>query len=127
MSIIFKTFAAFAIFISCLGLFGLSAYTAKVRTKEIGIRKVLGASIPSLAALLSKEFITLVLIAIVIAWPVSWFAMSKWLQNFAYHTSINVYVFAASGIAAVVVALATVSVQAIKTAIINPVKSLKTE
>jgi len=127
MSNIFKVFAAFAIFISCLGLFGLSAYTAKIRTKEIGIRKVLGASIPSLAALLSKEFITLVTIAIVIAWPISWFAMSKWLQNFAYHTSINVFVFAASGIAAVAVALATVSVQAIKTAVINPVKSLKTE
>lgn len=127
MSAIFKTFAAFAIFISCLGLFGLSAYTTKIRTKEIGIRKVLGASVPSLAALLSKEFVTLVLVAIVIAWPISWFAMSRWLQNFAYHTNINVFVFAASGIAAVAVALATVSVQAIKTAVINPVKSLKTE
>lgn len=127
MSTVFKTFAGFAIFISCLGLFGLSAYSARVRTKEVGIRKVLGASVSSLVILLSKDFILLVLIAIVIALPVSWYMMSKWLQGFAYHVNIDVFVFALSGVAAILVALTTVSIQAIKTAATNPVKTLKTE
>jgi putative ABC transport system permease protein len=127
MSTIFKAFAGFAIFISCLGLFGLSAYAARVRTKEVGIRKVLGASETSLVALLSKDFVVLVLIAIAIAWPISWFTMSKWLNNFAYHINIDALVFILSGIAAVVVAMATVSIQAIKTAVSNPVKTLKME
>ncbi|HVX51037.1 MAG TPA: FtsX-like permease family protein [Chitinophagaceae bacterium] len=127
MSIIFKAFAGFAILISCLGLFGLSAYAARIRTKEVGIRKVLGASASSLVGLLSKDFIVLVLISITIAWPVSWFTMNKWLNGFAYHVNINVLVFIISGIAAIIVAMATVSIQAIRTAVINPVKTLKSE
>jgi putative ABC transport system permease protein len=127
MSVLFKVFGAFAIFISCLGLFGLSSYAARVRTKEVGIRKVLGASEISLAGLLSKDFIVLVLIAIAIAWPVSWFTMGKWLSGFAYHVHIDAGVFLLSGVAAILVATITVSIQAIKTATLNPVKSLKTE
>jgi len=127
MSALFKVFGAFAIFISCLGLFGLSSYAARVRTKEVGIRKVLGASEFSLARLLSRDFIVLVLIAIAIAWPVSWFTMGKWLSGFAYHVRIDAGVFLLSGVAAVLVAILTVSIQAIKTALLNPIKSLKTE
>jgi len=127
MSVLFKVFGAFAIFISCLGLFGLSSYAARVRTKEVGIRKVLGATEFSLARLLSKDFIVLVLIAIVIAWPVSWVIMEKWLSGFAYHVHIDATVFLLSGLAAILVATMTVSIQAIKTATINPIKSLKTE
>ena len=127
MSTVFKAFAGFAILISCLGLFGLSAYSARMRVKEIGIRKVLGASEYSLVVLLSKDFVRLVLIAIIIALPISWLTMSNWLSNFAYHVPINAFVFFASGIAAILVALTTVSFQAIKTAILNPVSSLKTD
>ena len=122
-----RVFAALAIIISCLGLFGLAAYTAERRTKEIGIRKVLGATATSVARLLSKEFIRLAFLSCLIAFPVSWWAMNSWLQEFQYRTNIHWWVFAAAGIGAVMITLLTVSFQAIKAAIANPVKSLRTE
>jgi ABC-type antimicrobial peptide transport system permease subunit len=122
-----KIFAFLAILISCLGLFGLAAYTAERRTKEIGIRKVLGATISNVIALLSKDFLLLVAIASFIAFPVAWWLMYKFLQGFAYRISIHWWVFAIAGILAVIIALFTVSFQAIKAAIANPVKSLRTE
>ncbi|RFN60287.1 ABC transporter permease [Marixanthomonas ophiurae] len=120
-------FSLLAIFIACLGLFGLAAFTAEARTKEIGIRKVLGASISGVTGLLTKDFLKLVLIAFVIAAPVAYWLMNKWLLDFAYRTEINWWVFAVAGILAVCIALITVSFQAIKAAIANPVKSLRTE
>lgn len=120
-------FTIIAIIISCLGLFGLATFTAEQRTKEIGIRKVLGASVSGLVALLSKDFLRLVLIAVIIASPLAWWAMHKWLQNFAYQTSISWQVFALTAIIAVAIAFVTISFQAIKAAIVNPVKSLRTE
>ncbi|PWT95224.1 MAG: hypothetical protein C5B52_18285 [Bacteroidetes bacterium] len=124
---IFALFSGFAIFISCLGLLGLSLFTTAQRTKEIGVRKVLGASIGNIVLLLSKDFIRLVLIAFIIASPVAWFIMHNWLQDFAYRINISWWVFAASGTLAVIIALATISFQAIKAALSNPVKSLRTE
>jgi putative ABC transport system permease protein len=124
---IFTTFSVLAILIACLGLLGLATYTAEQRTKEIGIRKVLGANIGSIVGLLSKDFIKLVLIAILVATPVAWFAMNKWLEGFAYQVPIHWYVFLISGLLAVTVALVTISFQAIKAAMLNPVKSLKSE
>lgn len=120
-------FALLAILISCLGLFGLAAYTAERRTKEIGIRKVLGASIAGLTALLSKDFLVLVAIACLIAFPLSWWAMNNWLQSFAYRIDLEWWVFAAAGLLAMTIALITVSTQAIKASLTNPVKSLRTE
>ncbi|MGZ3871278.1 MAG: ABC transporter permease [Mucilaginibacter sp.] len=120
-------FAVLAIFISCLGLFGLAAYTAGRRIKEIGIRKVLGASVNGLVALLSIDFLQLVALSCLIAFPAAWWAMSKWLQDYQYRIEIHWWVFALSGVLAVLIALATVSFQAIKAALINPVKSLKSE
>lgn len=122
-----RIFAILAIFISCLGLFGLAAYTAEQRSKEIGIRKVLGADVAGIAKLLSKDFLKLVLIAILIAVPIAWWGMHKWLQSFAYRIEITWWVFAIAGITAIGIALVTVSFQAIKAAIANPVKSLRTE
>ncbi len=116
-----------AILISCLGLFGLATYTAQVKTKEIGIRKVLGASVASIIRLLSKEFIVLVVAAFVIATPIAWYFMSKWLRDFAYRININWWIFLVTGVLAIVIALLTVGFQAIKAAIANPVKSLRTE
>ena len=124
---VFITFAALAIFIACLGLFGLAAYSAQQRTKEIGIRKVLGSSVNSIVALLSKDFIRLVIIAIVIATPLAWWAMSKWLQNFAYRINISWWIFFIAGALALLIALITISFQAIKAAVANPIKSLRTE
>lgn len=121
------SFAILAILIACLGLFGLATYMAEQRTKEIGVRKVLGASVPDIISMLSKDFVKLVLIAAVIAFPVAWFAMNKWLQEFAYRIDIGWWVFMIAGLAAIVIALVTVSFQAIKAAIANPVKSLRTE
>jgi len=115
------------IFIACLGLFGLATYSAVQRVKEIGVRKVLGASVVNLASLLSKDFLKLVLIANGIAFPVAWWAVNKWLQEFAYHIEVKWWVFGLAGISAIVIALFTVSFQAIKAAIANPVKSLRTE
>jgi len=124
---LFITFAVFAIFIACLGLFGLVTYAAEQRAKEIGIRKVLGANIGGIVAMLSKDFAKLVLIASLIAFPVAWWSMNKWLQSFAYRIDISWWVFVAAGAAAIVIALITVSFQAIKAAVANPVKSLRTE
>ncbi|HOY12694.1 MAG TPA: FtsX-like permease family protein, partial [Saprospiraceae bacterium] len=115
------------ILIACLGLFGLATYTAEQRVKEIGVRKVLGASIPNLAALLSKDFLKLVLIANGIAFPLAWWATNKWLQEFAYHIDLEWWFFALAGVVAVTIASLTVSFQAIKAAVMNPVKALKTE
>jgi putative ABC transport system permease protein len=116
-----------AIFISCLGLLGLVIFTTTQRTKEIGVRKVLGASVSQIVSLLSKDFMQLVILAFVIAAPLAWLAMHKWLDDFAYRTTISWWIFALSGIAMVVIALLTLSIQTIRSAIVNPVKSLRTE
>lgn len=124
---VLSIFAVIAISIACMGLFGLSMFTTRQRTKEIGIRKVLGASIPGVTALLSKDFIKLVLLAAIIAFPISWVLMNKWLEDFAYRVEISWWVFAVAGIGTLMIALITVSFQAIKAAWVNPVKSLRTE
>ncbi|GAA4307111.1 ABC transporter permease [Compostibacter hankyongensis] len=124
---LFNLFAAIAIFISCLGLFGLATYTAQVRIKEVGIRKVLGATVGNVTALLSVDFLRLVLIAIVAAIPLAWWGMSSWLNNFAYRTRVSWWIFLVAGLSAILIALATVSFQAIRAALANPVKSLRTE
>ena len=124
---IFGVFAMLAIFIACMGLLGLAMYVIRLRTKEIGVRKVLGASIFGLVALLSKDFLKLVLIAIVIAAPVAWYIMNQWLQDFAYKIDMEWWMFAIAGLLAVGIALLTVSFQSIKAALMNPVKSLKSE
>ncbi|XWW43851.1 ABC transporter permease [Fibrella sp. USSR17] len=116
-----------AILISCLGLFGLAAHAADMRTKEIGVRKVLGATVASIVTLLSKDFLKLVLIAIAVASPLAWYAMTQWLGSFAYKTDMEWWVFAGSGTLAVAIALVTVSFQSVKAALMNPVKSLRTE
>jgi putative ABC transport system permease protein len=120
-------FAGLTVFISCLGLFGLAIYMAESRIKEIGVRKVLGASVTGLAALLSKDFLRLVLISFVIASPVAWWAMHSWLSEYPYRVAIQWWVFAASGLMSVLIAIVTVSYQAIRAALANPVKSLRTE
>jgi len=122
-----RVFAALAIIISCLGLFGLAAYTAERRTKEIGIRKVLGSTVPGIAALLSKDFLKLVSISCVLAFPLAWWMMHNWLQGYEYRITISWAIFLIAGFLAIVIALLTVSFQAIKAAIANPVKSLRTE
>ena len=109
------------------GLLGLAMFTAEQRTREIGIRKVLGASVSGLFTLLSKEFLQLVFIAFVIAAPLAWLAITKWLQDYTYRTEVNWWVFAVAGLAALLIALLTVSFQALKAAVANPVKSLRTE
>ena len=124
---IFITFAVLAILIACLGLFGLVTYAAEQRIREIGIRKVLGASVSNIAGMLSTDFLKLVIISAAIAFPLAWWAMNKWLQGFAYRVNINWWVFAIAGILALLIALVTVSFQAIKAAVANPVKSLRTE
>ncbi len=124
---IFTIFSFIAIFIACLGLFGLSAFTITQRIKEIGIRKVLGASVGSIVQLISKDFLFLVLIAAIIAFPVAWYAMRNWLQDFAYRINIPWWMFIAAGLLAALIAFATISIEAIKAATANPVKSLKTE
>jgi len=116
-----------AILIACLGLFGLASFTFERRTKEIGIRKVLGASIPNIIFLFSNEFIKLIFISNIIAWPVAYFAMNTWLNDFAYKTEINIWIFVLSGLISVLIALLTVSFQAIKAGFSNPVKSLRYE
>jgi putative ABC transport system permease protein len=124
---ILNIFALLTILVACLGLFGLATYTAEQRTKEIGIRKVLGASVTSVTKMLSKDFIKLVFIACLIAFPLSWWAMNKWLQSFAYRIHISWWIFLAAGIISILIALITVSFQAIKAAVANPVKSLRSE
>lgn len=124
---IFTIFTSLAIFIACLGLFGLVSFMAEQRTKEIGIRKVLGASLSSVANLLSKELVKLVVIANFIAWPIAWYAMNLWLQRFAYHINIEWYVFVIAALIAFIIAVVTVSFQSIKAAMANPIDSLKSE
>jgi putative ABC transport system permease protein len=124
---IFITFAVLAILIASLGLFGLITYAAEQRVKEIGIRKVLGASVPGIAGLLSKDFLKLVIISAIIAFPVAWWAMNKWLQDFAYRINISWWVFVAAGTIALLIALITVSFRAIKAAAANATRSLRTE
>ncbi|MBI1227235.1 MAG: FtsX-like permease family protein [Bacteroidetes bacterium] len=120
-------FAALAIFVSCLGLFALAAFVAERRTKEIGIRKVLGASVQNLVGLLSKEFLALVLVALVVATPVAWYAMNHWLQNFESRISLQWWFFVVAGLAAIGIAFFTMSFQSIKAALANPMKSLRSE
>jgi ABC-type antimicrobial peptide transport system permease subunit len=120
-------FASLAIFISCLGLFGLASFVAEQRTKEIGVRKVLGASVPHLWALLSKEFVMLVLISFVIAAPAAYYFMHGWLEHFQYRISLSWWIFAAAGAGSLFITLLTISFQSVKAALANPVKSLRTE
>jgi putative ABC transport system permease protein len=124
---IFGVFSGLAIFIACLGLFGLATFVAEQRTKEIGIRKVLGASVPDLVGLLSKDFARLVVIAFVVAAPVAWYVMQQWLQDFEYRVTLGWQTFAIAGVMALGIALLTVSFQAVKAALANPVKSLRSE
>jgi predicted permease len=122
-----SVFASLAIIISCLGLFGLAAYTAERRTKEIGVRKVLGASVAGITALLSKDFIKLVVLSCLVAFPVAWWMMNSWLQSYKYRIEISWWIFLAAGVSAILIALITISFQSIKAAIANPVKSLRSE
>ncbi|HWA32751.1 MAG TPA: ABC transporter permease [Cyclobacteriaceae bacterium] len=124
---LFTIFSGLAIFIACLGLLGLATYTAELRAKEIGIRKVLGANVSSIVTLMSKDFMLLIGIAMLIATPVAWYAMNQWLSGFAYHIDIQAWVFLLAGIAALFIALLTISYQALRAATANPVKALKTE
>jgi ABC-type antimicrobial peptide transport system permease subunit len=116
-----------AVFISCLGLLGLVIYTTTQRVKEIGVRKVLGASVSQIIALLSKDFLRLVMVAFIIAVPIAWWAMNKWLEDFAYRTNVSWWVFAFCGVSMMIIALLTLSIQIFRSAIANPVKSLRTE
>ena len=127
LSNVMLVFTALAIFIACLGLFGLAAFTAEQRTKEIGIRKILGASVFSILSLLSRDFVKLILVSFVIAIPIAWYAMNQWLQNFAYRIDIAWWIFGIAGLGALAIALLTVSFQAIRAALANPVKSLRSE
>jgi putative ABC transport system permease protein len=120
-------FSSIAIFIACIGLFGLAAFVAEQRTKEIGIRKVLGATSRQVVLLLSREFAVCVLISNIIAWPVAWYVMNDWLENFAFHTEISVGHFLIAGIVTCLIALITVGFHAVKAAHTNPVVSLKSE
>jgi hypothetical protein len=120
-------FAVLAIFISCLGLFGMASFMAEQRTKEIGVRKVLGASLFNLWGLLSRDFVKLVLLSLVIAFPMAWYFMQNWLQHYAYHSTITWWIFVAAGFGALLITLLTVSFQAIRAALVNPARSLKSE
>jgi putative ABC transport system permease protein len=124
---IFGIFTVLGLFIACLGLLGLASFTAQSRTKEIGIRKVLGASVPGIVVMLSKQFTKWVLLANVMAWPAAYYIMSLWLKNFAYRTDINILVFILSGLLVLTIALLTVSFQSIRAATINPAESLRYE
>jgi putative ABC transport system permease protein len=124
---IFGVFAGFAVFIGCLGLFALAAFTAEQRTKEIGIRKVLGATAPNIIRLLTREFVILIAVANVIAWPVAFLVMSGWLKDFSYRVPLTVWVFAGSGLLTLLIALLTVSFQAVKAALSDPATSLRYE
>ena len=119
------TFSLLAIVVACSGLFGLAAFTVEQRTKEIGVRKVLGASVRSIVLLLSKEFARLVLIANLIAWPMAYFLVGDWLQNFAYRVDVSWWVFASGGVIALLIALGTVTYQALRAALANPIDALR--
>jgi ABC-type antimicrobial peptide transport system permease subunit len=127
VSILSRYFATLAILISCLGLFGLAAFTAQRRQKEIGIRKIIGASVGNIFLMLSKDFLLLIVIAMLIAFPFSWWAMNKWLQSFAYRIDISSTVFFVAGVSIILITLLTISYQALKAAIANPVRSLRSE
>ncbi|MCK5077057.1 MAG: hypothetical protein KAR38_11810, partial [Calditrichia bacterium] len=127
MNKIFSFFSALAVFISCMGLFGLSAFMVEQRTKEIGIRKTMGASVSGIVLLLSKEFVKWIIWANILAWPIAYFAMNKWLQNFAYKIEIGIWIFIISALLAMMIAVLTISFQSIKAAIANPVESLRYE
>jgi putative ABC transport system permease protein len=120
-------FAGLTIFVACLGLFGLATFTAEQRTKEIGIRKVLGASVTGIVSLLSKDFLKLVFLAFLIASPVAWFFMNKWLQDFAYRITMSWWIFVLAALSALTITIITVCFRAIKAALANPVKSLRAE
>jgi putative ABC transport system permease protein len=124
---LFLSFSILAIFISCLGLLGLASYSTIQRTKEIGIRKTMGATVSNIVNLLSKDFLKLVILALVIASPAAWYGMHKWIQNFAYRENVSWIVFALGGMLAIVIAFVTISFQAVRAAVANPVKSLRTE
>ena len=124
---LFTAFAGLAIFIASLGLFGLATFNTMQRIKEIGIRKVLGASIPNILTLLSKEIIILIIAANIVAWPLAWYFMNKWLDTFAYHIDMDVLVYILAAVAAILIALITVSAQTIKAAMSNPAKTLRYE
>jgi ABC-type antimicrobial peptide transport system permease subunit len=124
---LYKIFAAIAIVLSCLGLYGLASFMAVQRVKEVSIRKVLGAGAANVVYLFSREFIILIIIAFAIATPIAWYYMHTWLQDYAYRIEISWWVFAAGGLAAIFIALATISFQAIKAANANPVKNLRSE
>ncbi|UCE43221.1 MAG: FtsX-like permease family protein [Candidatus Aminicenantes bacterium] len=127
LSRLFSIFTGIAIYIACLGLFGLASFTVVQKTKEIGMRKVLGASVSDIIVILSKEYVKWVALANVFAWPLAYFYMQGWLQGFAYHTNLNILAFLASGVLALIIALLTVSVQTFKAARANPVDSLRYE
>jgi putative ABC transport system permease protein len=124
---LFNYFSGIAIFIACLGLFGLAAYSAEQRVREIGIRKVLGASVSSLVTLLSQEFVVLVTVSFLLAVPLGWYLMEGWLSDFAYRIRLRWWIFALAGGLALLIALLTVSFQSVKAALANPVKSLRSE
>ena len=127
MALIFTCFAVLAIIIACLGLFALSAFMAEQRNKEIGIRKVLGASVGNITSMLSGDFVKLVFIAIVIATPIAWWGMNKWLQDYAYRINLSWWMFLLAGATVILIALITISFQVLKSATTNPVKSLRSE
>jgi ABC-type antimicrobial peptide transport system permease subunit len=127
LSTIYSIAAAIAIIISCMGLFAIALLMIEQRIKEIGVRKSLGASVQAIVTMLSKDFIKLVLVSIVIASPIAWYAMQNWLKDFAYHISIQWWVFALTGLLAIIIALLTISYQSIRAALMNPVKSLRSE
>jgi putative ABC transport system permease protein len=127
LSQIFSSFTLFAVFIACLGLFGMASFTAEQRTKEIGIRKVLGATVSGVVVLLAKDFLKLVLFANIIAWPIAYLAMKKWTQGFSYQAVIGVEMFVITGLLAAVIALLTISFQSIKAALSHPIKAIKYE
>ena len=124
---IFSTFSTLAILLACMGLFALSAFATVQRTKEIGIRKVLGANVAGIVGLIAKDFLKLTFIAVIIASPLAWYIMNRWLQDFAYRINVQGWVFIAAGGAAILIAFITVSLQSIKAALANPVKSLRSE
>jgi putative ABC transport system permease protein len=124
---LFTVFSGLAIFIACLGLFGLATFNTLQRVKEIGIRKVMGASVPSILSLLSREIVILIIAANVIAWPLAWYFMNQWLNTFAYHIDMNIVIYLVAAIAAILVALLTVSTQTFKAAMTNPSNTLRYE
>ncbi|RDV15987.1 hypothetical protein DXT99_06325 [Pontibacter diazotrophicus] len=127
MLAIFGYFARLTIFIACMGLFGLASFMAEQRTREIGIRKVLGSSISQIVVLLTKDFALLVLLSILLACPIAWYGMQQWLQDFAYRTPINIWIFVLSGLVALALAICTVSFKAARAAMSDPVLALRTE